>query len=82
MEDDGSDVVRVLEAYKRVWSDTIKVFQLQNRVTGVEVAVGATVGLGFLVAVAVGIGTVGVLVGRGVLVTVGVASRAVMIRKV
>lgn len=41
MEDDGSDVVRVLEAYKRVWSDTIKVFQLQNRVTGVEVAVGA-----------------------------------------
>ncbi len=40
MEDDGSDVVRVLEAYKRVWSDTIKVFQLQNRVTGVEVAVG------------------------------------------
>ncbi|NNE41804.1 MAG: phosphoribosylamine--glycine ligase [Marinicaulis sp.] len=40
MEDDGSDVVRVLEAYKRVWSDTIKIFQLQNRVTGVEVAVG------------------------------------------
>lgn len=40
MEEDGSDVVRVLEAYKRVWSDTIKVFQLQNRVTGVEVAVG------------------------------------------
>lgn len=41
MEEDGSDVVRVLEAYKRVWSDTIKVFQLQNQVTGVEVAVGA-----------------------------------------
>jgi phosphoribosylamine--glycine ligase len=40
MEDDGSDVVRVLEAYKRVWADTIKIFQLQNRVTGVEVAVG------------------------------------------
>ena len=40
MEDDGSDVARVLEAYKRVWSDTIKIFQLQNRVTGVEVAVG------------------------------------------
>lgn len=39
-EEDGSDVVRVLEAYKRVWSDTIKVFQLQNRVTGVEVAIG------------------------------------------
>jgi phosphoribosylamine--glycine ligase len=41
VEDDGSDVVRILEAYKRVWSDTIKVFQLQNRVMGVEVAVGA-----------------------------------------
>lgn len=40
MEEDGSDVARVLEAYKRVWSDTIKIFQLQNRVTGVEVAVG------------------------------------------
>lgn len=39
-EEDGSDVVRVLEAYKRVWSETIKVFQLQNRVTGVEVAIG------------------------------------------
>ena len=41
MEDDGSDVARVLEAYKHVWSDTIKIFQLQHRVTGVEVAVGA-----------------------------------------
>ena len=41
VEEDGSDVVRILEAYKRVWSGTIKVFQLQNRVTGVEVAVGA-----------------------------------------
>lgn len=41
MEEDGSDVIRILEAYKRVWSSTIKVFQLQNRVTGVEVAVGA-----------------------------------------
>ncbi|MEE2526870.1 phosphoribosylglycinamide synthetase C domain-containing protein [Hyphobacterium sp. HN65] len=40
MEEDGSDVARVLEAYKRVWSDTIKVFQLQHKVTGVEVAVG------------------------------------------
>ena len=40
MEEDGSDVVRVLQAYKRVWSDTIKIFQLQNQVTGVEVAVG------------------------------------------
>lgn len=40
MEEDGSDVARVLEAYKRTWSDTIKIFQLQHKVTGVEVAVG------------------------------------------
>lgn len=40
-EDDGRDVLRVLEAYKRSLSDVIKVFQLQKRVTGVEVAVGA-----------------------------------------
>jgi len=40
-EDDGSDIIRVLEAYKRVWADKIKVFQLQKRVNGVEVAVGA-----------------------------------------
>ncbi|MFH1947093.1 MAG: phosphoribosylglycinamide synthetase C domain-containing protein [Candidatus Magasanikbacteria bacterium] len=41
MEDDGSDVIRVLEAYKKVWSNVIKVFQLQKKVNGVEVAVGA-----------------------------------------
>ena len=40
-EKDGSDVVRVLEAYKRVWSEVVKVFQLQKKVVGVEVAVGA-----------------------------------------
>jgi phosphoribosylamine---glycine ligase len=40
-EDDGEDVVRVLEAYKKSFPDEIKVFQLQKRVTGVEVAVGA-----------------------------------------
>ena len=40
-EDDGQDVVRMLEAYKKALSDEIKVFQLQQRVTGVEVAVGA-----------------------------------------
>ncbi|MCI0565697.1 phosphoribosylamine--glycine ligase [bacterium] len=40
-EDDGSDVIRVLEAYKKVWSKILKVFQLQKRVQGVEVAVGA-----------------------------------------
>src|SRR5262252_348372 len=40
-EEDGDDVVRMLEAYKRAFADEIKVFQLQRRVTGVEVAVGA-----------------------------------------
>lgn len=40
-EDDGKDVIQVLEAYKRVWTQRIKIFQLQKRVMGVEVAVGA-----------------------------------------
>lgn len=40
-EDDGNDVVHVLRSYKAVYSDTVKVFQLQKRVRGVEVAVGA-----------------------------------------
>ncbi len=40
-EEDGGDVVRVLEAYKHVIAAEIPVFQLQKRVTGVEVAVGA-----------------------------------------
>ncbi len=40
-EEDGGDVARTLEAYKRVWAKKIKVFQLQKKVSGVEVAVGA-----------------------------------------
>jgi phosphoribosylamine--glycine ligase len=40
-DDDGEDVMRVLEAYKKSFADEIKIFQLQRRVTGVEVAVGA-----------------------------------------
>ncbi|MFN0060467.1 MAG: phosphoribosylglycinamide synthetase C domain-containing protein [Planctomycetota bacterium] len=40
-EEDGEDVVRVLEAYKKSFPDEIKLFQLQRRVTGVEIAVGA-----------------------------------------
>jgi len=40
-EDDGDDVIRMLEAYKKAFAEEIKVFQLQKRVTGVEVAVGA-----------------------------------------
>ena len=41
MEKDGNDVIRILESYKKIWSNEIKIFQLQNRVMGVEVAVGA-----------------------------------------
>jgi phosphoribosylamine--glycine ligase len=40
-EEDGDDVVRMLEAYKKAFSDEIKIFQLQRRINGVEVAVGA-----------------------------------------
>ena len=40
-EEDGHDVLQVLEDYKRAWSDRIKEFQLQRRVMGVEVATGA-----------------------------------------
>lgn len=40
-EEDGQDVIQVLEAYKKSWAKKIKVFQLQRRVTGVEIAVGA-----------------------------------------
>ncbi len=40
-EESGQDVIQVLESYKRAWSRQIKIFQLQKRVTGVEIAVGA-----------------------------------------
>ena len=40
-EDDGADVIKMLEAYKKAFSDKIKQFQLQKRVQGVETAVGA-----------------------------------------
>ena len=40
-EDDGRDVIHVLQSYKAAYADTLKVFQLQRRVRGVEVAVGA-----------------------------------------
>ena len=39
-EEDGRDVVEVLEDYKRAWSKRIKEFQLQRRIMGVEVATG------------------------------------------
>ncbi len=43
-EEDGKDVIQVLNAYKKVSAESpnqIGVFQLQRRMTGVEVAVGA-----------------------------------------
>jgi phosphoribosylamine---glycine ligase len=40
-EEDGQDVIQVLNDYKQAWADSIKSFQLQKRISGVEVAVGA-----------------------------------------
>src|SRR5262245_28414501 len=40
-EEDGRDVLQVLDDYKRAWSDRIRDFQLQRRIQGVEVAAGA-----------------------------------------
>jgi phosphoribosylamine--glycine ligase len=40
-EEDGSDVARILRAYQKTWGDAMGIFQLQKRVSGVEIAVGA-----------------------------------------
>ena len=40
-EEDGLDIVAILERYKKTWSARIKSFQIQKFVSGVEVAVGA-----------------------------------------
>ncbi|MBV9080135.1 MAG: phosphoribosylamine--glycine ligase [Elusimicrobia bacterium] len=40
-EEDGLDVVNMLERYKKGWGGKIKSFQLQKFVAGVEVAIGA-----------------------------------------
>ena len=40
-EPDGKDVVQVLGDYQRAWAKKIPSFQLQKRVNGVEIAVGA-----------------------------------------
>lgn len=40
-EEDGKDVLQVLEDYKKAWSKKIPLFQLQKKISGVEVAVGA-----------------------------------------
>lgn len=40
-ESDGKDVIQILEAYKKIWAERLKAFQLQKRIMGVEVGVGA-----------------------------------------
>ncbi|MDP3779372.1 MAG: phosphoribosylamine--glycine ligase [bacterium] len=40
-EDDGRDLIEILDQNKKVWQKKAPVFQLQKLVTGVEVAVGA-----------------------------------------
>ena len=38
-DDDGSDVIDVLRAYKKAWGHRMKGFQLQRKVEGVEIAI-------------------------------------------
>lgn len=40
-EEDGVDILEMLERYKKNWGKKIKEFQLQKYISGVEVAVGA-----------------------------------------
>ena len=40
-EDDGRDLIQLLDAYKKAWNKKTLLFQLQKRLIGVEVAVGA-----------------------------------------
>lgn len=40
-EEDGRDVIEIMERYKKNWGNKIKAFQLQKHVSGVEVAIGA-----------------------------------------
>ncbi len=40
-EDDGRDILMMLERYRKSWGAKIKSFQLQQYVAGVEVAIGA-----------------------------------------
>ncbi|HSB46945.1 MAG TPA: phosphoribosylglycinamide synthetase C domain-containing protein [Candidatus Bilamarchaeum sp.] len=39
-EEDGKDILEMLERYKKNWGKMIKVFQIQKYISGVEVAVG------------------------------------------
>ncbi len=41
LEEDGKDILEMLERYKKNWANKIKQFQIQKYVSGVEVAVGA-----------------------------------------
>lgn len=40
-DEEGKDILQILEAYKKTWSEKVKEFQLQKTISGVEVAVGA-----------------------------------------
>ncbi len=40
-DDDGRDVIQVLNDYNKAWAKKIPYFQLQKKISGVEVAVGA-----------------------------------------
>jgi len=40
-EESGKDLIQVLRDYKKAWSKKITKFQLQKRIAGVEIAVGA-----------------------------------------
>jgi phosphoribosylamine--glycine ligase len=40
-DDDGTDVIHVLESYNKVYAQRVRSFQLQRRRMGVEIAVGA-----------------------------------------
>lgn len=40
-EEDGLDILAILERYKNAWSSKIRRFQIQKYVSGVEVAIGA-----------------------------------------
>jgi phosphoribosylamine--glycine ligase len=40
-EEDGKDIIEILERYKRNWGKKIRAFLLQKYVSGVEVAIGA-----------------------------------------
>jgi phosphoribosylamine--glycine ligase len=41
VEENGNDLIQVLKDYQKAWSKKITSFQLQKRISGVEVAVGA-----------------------------------------